>query len=390
MSRLRAGDWVEVRSKDEILRTLDERGRLDGLPFMPQMFQYCGKRFKVYKRAHKTCDTVSNVPDFPGRSLPDGVHLNLRCDGKAYDGCQAACLIFWKEQWLKPVSGPAVDGEPSPRTAPDNSDTPAQPPRCTEEDVIRATRAPRRKPDEEVIYTCQATQLLEYTRPLPWWDARQYLEDYLSRNASLWRILRGTIYICYYYGALCNKQKLGRLGRWLYDRFQSLWGGPPFPRYRGKLPPGERGPVATLNLQPGELVRIKPYEEILQTINSENKNRGMGFDGELVPYCGQTFRVRSRVERFVDEKTGKMKTLKTPAVILENVFCQARYSHHRMFCPRSIYAWWREAWLERVPDPEQGLNTGDDQGSQANSKPIQGDRNNQLSSRDQQKVAIGQ
>ena len=53
-----AGDWVEVRSKEEILETLDKNGRLDGLPFMPQMFKYCGQRFQVYKRTHKTCDTV--------------------------------------------------------------------------------------------------------------------------------------------------------------------------------------------------------------------------------------------------------------------------------------------------------------------------------------------
>ena len=55
------GDWVEVRSKEEILSTLDQNGRLEGLPFMPQMFRYCGQRFQVYKRAHKTCDTVSRT-----------------------------------------------------------------------------------------------------------------------------------------------------------------------------------------------------------------------------------------------------------------------------------------------------------------------------------------
>ena len=54
-----AGEWVEVLSKEEILRTLDQNGRLEDLPFMPQMFRYCGQRFQVYKRAHKTCDTVS-------------------------------------------------------------------------------------------------------------------------------------------------------------------------------------------------------------------------------------------------------------------------------------------------------------------------------------------
>ena len=38
-----AGEWVEVLSKEEILRTLDQNGRLEDLPFMPQMFRYCGQ-----------------------------------------------------------------------------------------------------------------------------------------------------------------------------------------------------------------------------------------------------------------------------------------------------------------------------------------------------------
>jgi hypothetical protein len=46
---LRAKDWVEVRSAEEILATLDEHGCLDTLPFMPEMLQYCRKKFHVYK-----------------------------------------------------------------------------------------------------------------------------------------------------------------------------------------------------------------------------------------------------------------------------------------------------------------------------------------------------
>jgi hypothetical protein len=101
--RLRAGDWVEVRSKAEILTSLDKKGCFQGLPFMPQMFQYCGQRFRVYKRAHKTCDTVNQTG---GRWLAGGIHLALRCDGEAHGGCQAACLLFWQEVWLKPVNKP--------------------------------------------------------------------------------------------------------------------------------------------------------------------------------------------------------------------------------------------------------------------------------------------
>src|SRR5262245_42684192 len=103
--RLRAGDWVEVRGKDEILATLDVRGGLEGLPFMPEMFQYCGRQLEVSKRAHKTCDPSRGLQ---ARRLSNCVHLSdIRCDGEAHGGCQAGCLIFWKEAWLKPAMGPA-------------------------------------------------------------------------------------------------------------------------------------------------------------------------------------------------------------------------------------------------------------------------------------------
>jgi len=343
MSKIKAGDWVEVRSKDEILATLDKQGRLDGMPFMPQMFHYCGKRSKVYKRAHKTCDTIVHNWDSPGRQLADGIHLNLRCDGKAYGGCQAACLIYWKEAWLKPV-----DEAERPAEAAARDESSARHSGCTEDDVLRATRADDPKAGGEPRYACQATDVLNFTTPLPWWDARQYAEDYASGNATLGQMFRGFLWSGYYYATLAFSPMLGAPARYLYDRFQSLWGGLPYPRHHGTIRAGQATPTATLNLQPGELVRIKSYEEILATLDMRNKNAGMAFDGEQMPYCGGVFRVRGRVETFIDEKTGYIKRMKTPAVILEGVFCRARYSDHRLFCPRSIFSWWREIWLERV------------------------------------------
>ena len=90
---LRAGEWVEVRNAQQILATLDANRCLDGLPFMPEMLQYCGKRFRVYKAAHKTCDTIET---YTIRRMSSAVHLEgLRCDGEAHGGCQAGCLLFW-------------------------------------------------------------------------------------------------------------------------------------------------------------------------------------------------------------------------------------------------------------------------------------------------------
>ena len=81
--------------------TLDAGQALSGLVFMPEMLRFCGKRFRVFKVAHKTCDTIKS---YTIRRMIHTVHLNeLRCDGAAHAGCQAGCLLFWKEAWLKRV-----------------------------------------------------------------------------------------------------------------------------------------------------------------------------------------------------------------------------------------------------------------------------------------------
>src|SRR5213593_1790205 len=119
---LRAGEIVEVLSKNEILATLDPGGRKEGLPFMPEMLQYCGKKFRVYKRADKTCDTIGKTGS---RRMENTVHLEgLRCDGGAHGGCQAGCLLFWKEAWLRSALA-----------------SPTGPAGCDREALARATRA---------------------------------------------------------------------------------------------------------------------------------------------------------------------------------------------------------------------------------------------------------
>jgi hypothetical protein len=92
-------------------------------------------------------------------------------------------------------------------------------------------------------------------------------------------------------------------------------------------------------------VRIKNKEEIISTLDINNRNRGMSFDAEMLKFCGRQARVLGRVERIIDEPTGKMRHLKNPCILLEGVVCPGDY--HRV-CPRSTYSYWREIWLERV------------------------------------------
>src|SRR6188768_3755929 len=100
--KLRAGTLVEVRSREEILATLQQQdGSVERMPFMPEMLQHCGKQFRISAVAHKTCDSAYKTG---GRRLENAVHLEeLRCDGSAHGGCQATCLLFWKTAWIKPV-----------------------------------------------------------------------------------------------------------------------------------------------------------------------------------------------------------------------------------------------------------------------------------------------
>jgi hypothetical protein len=352
--KLRAGDWVEVRSKEEILRTLDDKGHLDGMPFMPEMFQFCGKKFQVYKRAHKTCDYTTPYP-YRTRWLDRAVHLETRCDGEAHGGCQAGCLLIWKEAWLKPLSGDLKQASAPPLVTLSGVDVnkPSSA-GCRESDVWTHTEVPDPNGGAPT-YVCQATYTPFATTYLSWWDLRQYFEDYTSGNVGLRRIATSLIYSIYYHLSQAGIG-LGPPMRWLYDKMRPLWRGPRWPRTPGFLPEGSPTPTVKLNLQPGELVRVKSHEEILKTVTEENLNRGMYWDAELVPYCGGTYRVLKRVSKLIDEKTSKMVEMKTPCIVLDAVVCQARYSDCRMLCPKSMYPYWREVWLERVGTNGEGVS----------------------------------
>ena len=308
---LRVGELVEVRSVEEIMATLDEHGSLEGMPFMPEMFAFCGQRFRVLKSAHKTCDRAGggNI-----MSVSGAVHLEgVRCDGSAHDGCEAGCRIFWKEAWLKPVQ--PRDSESLPATVIARQSI------CKIDKLkhrVRSTTA-----DGRQRYSCQATEQLKFSTHLPWWDLRQYTRDFLSGNASL-RLMLWSFLV------------------FLFNRIQRYRGGSRFPDTHGTQ---TKSPKQLLDLQPGELVQIKSMDEIHQTLHVDEHNRGLTFDKEMVKFCGRQARVLRRVDKIIDEKTGQMIRLKGDCIILEGVACDGDY---RRFCPRGIYPYWREIWLTRV------------------------------------------
>ncbi len=96
----------------------------------------------------------------------------------------------------------------------------------------------------------------------------------------------------------------------LFNRVQEMrhW-RPSYPFLEGAIT-AEKTPIEVLDLQPGELVQVRSKEEIMATLDKQNRNRGLLFDGGCLAFCGGIYRVLRRVYRIVDEKSGRMLGMK--------------------------------------------------------------------------------
>jgi hypothetical protein len=301
-----SGDVVEVQSVEEILTTLDADGTFEGVPFMDEMRSFCGRRFRVFKRADKICTERPYFFDL--RRMRNAVFLEeVRCDGSAHDGCARMCMIFWKEAWLKPAPA-GSDAEP-----------------LIDWSAVLSRRESSALPaiDESKVYRCQSTVVVNATEPLKSWDLRHYVRDVRSgalRVADMFHVFYTTLY-----------NRIAGTMHWH--------------EYGKVVGPAKKTPTVALGLRPGELVQIKRKSEIVPTLDKNGKNRGLGFGGaEMTPHCGGKFRVLGRIDRMILEETGKMRKIDN-TVLLQGTACTglsfkgcARYSHPM----------WREVWLERL------------------------------------------
>jgi hypothetical protein len=299
---LKSGDFVKVRSYSDIFQTLDRKGTLNGLPFMPEMKQFCGKTFRVHKRAHRVCNEERD------RYIKDTVSLqNVRCDGGFHDNCKKYCMIMWKEAWLKRIYINNESFGASDKSVPEETiDFP----------IKYGTR-----------YFCQSTEMTNATFKIATSSKivqlmLSFFSEWRFKNQKFTDLIKNiTIYI------------LWKLGTTKID-------------LKCKVLIGEssKTPTLSLDLKSGERVRVKSEEEILKTLEKYGRNRGLGFSGEMFTFCGREFMVKERLDKMIHEDSGKMIELDN-TVILEDVACAGQC---RFGCVRNTYHFWREIWLERV------------------------------------------
>ncbi len=99
---LQPGEWVRVKSKEEIQRTLTPAGRNRGLWFDREMLPYCGGTYQVRQRVSRF------VNDRDGKMMvlkSDAVTLEgVVCSGNLSLRrwfCSRAIHPFWRECWLE-------------------------------------------------------------------------------------------------------------------------------------------------------------------------------------------------------------------------------------------------------------------------------------------------
>jgi len=106
MLGLQTGDWVQVKSYDEIRQTLGAHGATRGLKFLSGMIPFCGRRLQVHKRLETMFFEESRqIRKMKNTVLLEGAY----CDGSSYH-CDRSCFYYWREAWLQKVDGPGAGG----------------------------------------------------------------------------------------------------------------------------------------------------------------------------------------------------------------------------------------------------------------------------------------
>jgi hypothetical protein len=101
---LQPGEWVKVKTPEEIASTLDQDGKNRGLAFTVEMLPFCGRTFRVLRRLEKMIhDPTRKLIKMDGTVILEDV----TCDGCHIlrGGCPRDNYQFWREIWLERVPG---------------------------------------------------------------------------------------------------------------------------------------------------------------------------------------------------------------------------------------------------------------------------------------------
>lgn len=256
---------------------------------MPEMMKYCGTNQKILAPVKRIKSEKKGFSDKLG--LLKNVYLleNIFCDGKYHNNCSRKCRILWHKEWF-----------------------------TTEETSnIGNIRDNQLKIKNEDAIMCQSTSLQNAMMIISAnFHQNVFKLDYL-RNTSLVDFVRDALYSVYYLWSSRNLSTKGVL---------------------------KRTPSLNLGLKVGDKVRVKSFDEIKATLDSKGRNRGLGFQTEMIKYCGCVFTVSDVMSKAISEYTDDVKIVNN-SVLLDDTYCNGSF-HLR--CARRCPHIWRDIWLTRA------------------------------------------
>ena len=200
--------------------------------------------------------------------------------------------------------------------------------------VLRA-RAPGQEAAEDPTWVCQTTALYEATTLLKWWDVRQYIRDVTTGNHTAWHMFKLLVAAGYRHFVGFGPGYRPKVA--FYNWFQRLRGGEPFPVVPSRIKPGEQDTDRGPRPPAGRVgARCAPRRRSARRSRTDGFNRGMRYDMEMLKYSGKKYRVEMRVDRLINEQTGKMMEMKSPCIQLENVYCRAECTDRRLGLPAGV------------------------------------------------------
>ena len=256
----------------------------------------------------------------------DTVYLeDLRCDGSGHGGCQAGCKLYWKEAWLRRVDDDSGAVNPSKESL------------ANLEHLAQAgTRTVRElKGERSEVWRCQATEAFnasellktsESSTVLARTDERQFRSAPFHRPCGP-RVRHGD----------CRP----------YRPAQS--------RCRCEAQGSQSSARESRSIsKPGDLVQVRSPTEIAATLD-EGRPQPRAFisTARCFPIAAGPSVLRTGCDK--SSTTRPVACSKSPRTASSSMASSVRASEHpgRWFCPRQIYAYWREAWLRRVEEPDR-------------------------------------
>ena len=283
------------------------------MPFMPEMARHAGGATRS-RRVDKICDTIAATGS---RRMHATVFLDdLRCDGSGHGGCQAGCRFYWKEAWLRRVDHKVSTPPCRMGCCPTSSGRPGW---DTDRGRGGATRALALSGDRSI----QGFRAAEDFQSFAYW--REFTNGNFGPLRFIPLAVRGLVMEVA--GPPWRASSAPPRGAGRSPRPGSRWTYTPA-NWCGCGRRRNRSHARRAGLEPGALLRPRDAS----VLRPDTPRQGPGRP------------VHRREDRPDAQNPEGRHHPRGPV-------CSGECSTGRWFCPRAIYPFWREAWLDRVEEP---------------------------------------